>query len=184
MGELGLAHEHIPAGGPYGLVKRPEISRANPNGRVPVIEDDGMILWESNAILRYLAARYGDRDFGLTMSAPGRSPINGWIERHDLAAEHDRRVQELWRTPEKDRNAGDPRFRRAHGSRSSLIDAVLAKHRYLVAGEFTLADIPNGVHLYRYYTMGTSVPKLPHVEAWYARLKERPAYRHACDGVL
>jgi glutathione S-transferase len=56
VGELELAHEHIPAGGPYGSSTSPTFRAMNPNGLVPVIEDDGLVMWESNAILRYLAA--------------------------------------------------------------------------------------------------------------------------------
>src|SRR5665213_2569582 len=59
IGELGLAHRHIAAGGPYGGLDDPKFRAMNPNGLVPVIDDDGVVLWESNAILRYLAARHG-----------------------------------------------------------------------------------------------------------------------------
>ena len=56
--ELGLAYEAIDAGGAFGVVDTPEYRAMNPNGRVPVIEDDGFVLWESNAIVRYLLAKH------------------------------------------------------------------------------------------------------------------------------
>src|SRR3982074_1877991 len=58
VGELGLEHRHIEAGGQFGGLDAPEFRAMNPHGRVPVIDDDGMIVWESHAILRYLAARH------------------------------------------------------------------------------------------------------------------------------
>src|SRR5476649_2305929 len=59
IGELGLAHERIDAGMQYGAVNEPWYRAMNPNGRVPTIDDDGFILWESNTVVRYLAARHG-----------------------------------------------------------------------------------------------------------------------------
>ena len=58
-GELGLDYERIDAGGVFGLTRDPEYLALNPNGLVPTISDDGFVLWESNAIVRYLAARHG-----------------------------------------------------------------------------------------------------------------------------
>lgn len=57
--ELGLDYKRVDAGGTHGLVNTPEYRALNPNGLIPVIEDDGFVLWESNAIVRYLAAKYG-----------------------------------------------------------------------------------------------------------------------------
>ena len=179
IGELKLPHEHIPAGGPYGQVNDPKFRALNPNGLVPVIEDDGMILWESGAIVRYLAARYGIPRFWPD-DPRQRAAADQWM---DWAATTLQPGMfglffSYWRTPEKDRNAEAIRgFEQRTAAAFRLLDEVLAKHRYLVGDEFTLGDIPNAVHLYRYYTLGISVPKLPHVEAWYARLQERPAYR-------
>jgi glutathione S-transferase len=63
IGELGVVHEHIELGGAYGGLEAPEFRAMNPHGRVPVVDDNGTIVWESHAILRYLAARYGRAQF-------------------------------------------------------------------------------------------------------------------------
>src|SRR4029450_3728848 len=59
VGELGLPHERIYCGGPFGKTREPAYLAMNPNGLVPTLEDGDFLLWESNSIVRYLAARYG-----------------------------------------------------------------------------------------------------------------------------
>src|SRR5207237_10201491 len=59
VGELGLAHERYDIGGPFGKNKDPEYLALNPNGLVPTLQDGDFTLWESNAILRYLAHKSG-----------------------------------------------------------------------------------------------------------------------------
>src|SRR5258707_4277630 len=59
VGELGLQHERIDVGGPFGKNNEPAYLAMNPNGLVPTLQEDGFLLWESNAIVRYLAAKYG-----------------------------------------------------------------------------------------------------------------------------
>ena len=81
IGELGIEHRHIPAGGQFGGLDTPEFKAMNPLGRIPVIDDDGMIVWESHAILRYLAARYGRDNFGPNILASDPTPTDGWTGR-------------------------------------------------------------------------------------------------------
>ena len=57
--EMGIAYQRVDAGGQFGVVDTPEYRAMNPNGLVPTVEVDGLVLWESNAIIRYLAARHG-----------------------------------------------------------------------------------------------------------------------------
>ena len=60
VAELGLEYERIDVGGKFGGLDSPELLARNPHGLIPVINDDGTIVWESHAIVRYLAAQYGD----------------------------------------------------------------------------------------------------------------------------
>src|SRR6266852_5049331 len=77
--ELGIAYERVDLGGPFGGNRDPEYLAMNPNGRVPTISDDGLILWESNTICRYLAAtRHGER---LYPSAPAARDPNSATRR-------------------------------------------------------------------------------------------------------
>ena len=59
VAELGLEHERIDAGGQFGGLASDEYVQMNPNRRVPTIDDGGVVVWESHAIVRYLAAKYG-----------------------------------------------------------------------------------------------------------------------------
>src|ERR1700674_2390558 len=77
--ELQLPHEHIPAGGSFGGLDAPEFLAMNPHGRVPVIDDGGVIVWESHAILRYLAAQYGRGRFW-SHDAGERSSVERWMD--------------------------------------------------------------------------------------------------------
>src|SRR3974390_3291442 len=79
IGELALIHEHVPAGGNFGGLDTPEFLSLNPHARVPVIEDDGDAVWESHAILRYLAARHGTPRFW-PEAAAARARIDEWMD--------------------------------------------------------------------------------------------------------
>ncbi len=81
LAELGLPYQHIMAGLEFGLNHDPEYLAMNPNGLVPLLKDDAsdLVLWESNAIIRYLAAEYGRIVYGSLRRASARRAINGWI---------------------------------------------------------------------------------------------------------
>src|SRR5262245_58699366 len=106
VGELGLAHEHIPAGGDFGRLDEPSFRALNPHGRVPVIEDGDLAVWESHAILRYLAARY-DRN-GLWSADPAeRARVDSWMDWSQSTLQPDFLVGVFWsyyRTPESQRD--------------------------------------------------------------------------------
>ena len=82
IGELELAHQHIDAGGAFGGLDAPAFLAMNPHGRVPVIRDDEATVWESHAILRYLAARYGNGRFW-SDDPVVRARVDGWMDWSD-----------------------------------------------------------------------------------------------------
>ena len=180
VGELGLEHRHIEAGGQFGGLDSSEFLAMNPHGRIPVIDDDGTIVWESHAILRYLAARYGRSRFW-SKDACERSHVDGWMDWSQTALQPDFQQGVFWgfyRTPEPQRNWPAIRDKVARCARHfQLLDRVLADRRFL-CGTFGLADIPAGTSLYRYFELDIERPSVPHVEAWYLRLQEHLAYRN------
>jgi glutathione S-transferase len=180
VGELGLAHRHIPAGGAFGGLDTAEFAAMNPMRRVPVIDDDGTIVWESHAILRYLAARHGKGRFW--SDDPGdRSQADRWMDWSQTALQPDFLLGIFWafyRTPAPQRDWAVIRRKVARcAEHFQLLDRVLADRPYLGGNDLTLADIPAGTALYRYVALDIERPAVRHVEAWYRRLQERPAYR-------
>jgi len=178
--ELGLAHEHIAAGGDFGGLDTPEFLSMNPHGRVPVIKDGAVVVWESHAILRYLAACHGAGRFWSADPAE-RSVSDRWMDWSQASLQPDFLTGVFWgfyRTPEplRDNAAVAAKIERC-AAHMRLLDRVLADRLYLGGGELTLADIPAGTALYRYFGLEIERPSLPNVEAWYGRLRERAAYR-------
>ncbi len=180
VGELGVAYEHVPAGGSFGLLDTEEFGTLNPNRRVPVIDDGGTVIWESHAILRYLAAKYGSGS--LWPEDPGaRAKADQWTDWSlaDLQPAFMNGV--FWgffRTPEDQRNW--PAIRKAI-ARCAILFRLLDRHLEtsdFVSGDtLTFGDIPAATQLYRYFELEIDRPALPRVEDWYERLKARPAYR-------
>jgi glutathione S-transferase len=181
LGELGVEHEHIPAGGSFGGLDTEEFAERNPNRRVPVIEDDGTVVWESHAIVRYIAAKYGAGS--LWPEDPGlRAKADMWMDwtLADLQPAFIGGVfWNFYRTPEAERNWN---LIRQGIARSAILFRLLDRHLedkpFLAGDSFTMGDIPAGAQLYRYYELEIDRPTLPHVEAWYARLQEREAFRN------
>ena len=180
VGELGVAHRHIEAGGQFGGLDTPEFMSMNPHGRVPVIEDNGTIVWESHAVLRYLAARYGRGSFWSDDDAT-RSLSDRWLDWAQTSLQPDFLVGIFWgfyRTPEPKRNwpAIKERVDRC-AQHFQLLDRLLADRAFMLGDRLTLADIPIGTSLYRYFNLEIERPSVPSVEAWYRRLQDRAAYQ-------
>lgn len=182
VGELGLSHQSIPAGGDFGGLNDTDFLAMNPHGRVPVIDDDGVVVWESHAILRYLAAKYGGPAWWPETPA-ARAQADGWMDWAQTALQRDFLTGVFWgwyRTPEAQRDPTAIAAALAACARHfTLLDKILADRPFLGGDAPSLADIPAGTHLYRYSELEIDRPKTPNVEAWYARLRERPAYRQA-----
>lgn len=180
VGELELPHEHIPAGGSHGLLDTPDFLAMNPHGRVPVIDDGGHVVWESHAILRYLAARYGSSSFWPSEAAE-RAWQDQWMDWTATGLQPDFLNGVFWgyyRTPEKDRDEKAVAMKTAACARHfQILDAVLARWPFLSGESLGLADIAAGTNLFRYFTLDIERPVVPNVEAWRQRIEARPAYR-------
>jgi len=179
VGELGIEHERIDVGGPYGQLDSPEFKRLSPHAKIPVLEDGELVIWESHAILRYLAASYGKDRFWPADPAE-RAAADKWVEwaQTTLLRSFSDVFWGYYRTPEQDR---DPAFIKGAVERLNgdieLLDGYLAGQRYLLGDQLSLADIPTGMALYRYFEMDIARPSLKNVDAWYAELQTREAYR-------
>lgn len=179
--ELGLACERHDLGGEHGGLDDPGYRRRNPHGRVPTVEDDGLVLWESHSIVRYLAARHDPG--GLWPADPGeRALAERWMdwELGTLWVRFRPLFIALVRTPAAERDAALVERQLAatlEGFR--LLDAHMADHEHVALDRLTIADIPLGCALHRWLNLPIETPELPHLRRWYERLAERPAYRAA-----
>lgn len=179
--ETGQAHEHIELGGSFGGLEDPEFLKLNPHGRVPVLVDGDVAVWESSAIIRYLAAAYCAGTVWPT-DVRARAHVDKWMDwcQSRLYPENNRLFWRLIRTPVADQNADKIAAGTALlNSCMVLLETELERQTYLCGEGLTMADIIAGATLYRYFEMPIARPKLAHVERWYETLKDRPAYRQA-----
>nr|WP_314878181.1 glutathione S-transferase [uncultured Pseudomonas sp.] len=180
--ELGLQFQAIDAGGAFGVVNDPEYRARNPNGLVPMLEDDELVLWESNAIVRYLCAEYG-REQGWYLDDPRqRALADKWMDwtTSALAAPFRPLFWGLVRTPEDQRDwVAINAALQTCGNLLAIADETLARQPYLSGEQIGMGDIPLGCFAYAWFEMPIERPELPHLQAWYERLKARPAYQAA-----
>jgi glutathione S-transferase len=181
LGELGVEFEHRNAGGSFGGLDTPEFRAMNPHGKIPVLADGDTVVWESHAILRYLAASHG-ADRLWSPDPATRSLAERWMDWSQCTLQP-AFMEMFWgyfRTPPARRDAAAiERARRACAEHFRLLDAELARRPFLAGAAFSLADVPAGTVLYRYFEMGLEVEHPPSVDAWYARLAARGPYRAA-----
>lgn len=175
--EFGQRYEVKAVGGPFGGTDTPDYRAMNPNGRIPTIEDEGFTLWESHAILRYLANKWGSEPF--YPSAPrARARVDQWLDWQ--GAHQAQAVRDLVKMTIKAKDAPDPaRLATAQAEATLLfgiLDRVLEKSEFIAADDFTIADIPLAVGYRRWSTLPISCPSLPALEAWFSRVSARPAY--------
>jgi glutathione S-transferase len=179
VGELGLPHERIDVGGAFGGLDTPEYGELNPNRRIPTIKDEDLVVWESNACVRYLAARY--RAGRLWPEDPRRrAGADMWMDWQVSTLLPDMTVV-FWgliRTPEAERDYPkiEKAARRLEGT-WQILERHLSNRRYVAGDTLTIGDIPLGASCYRYFGLPVERPQLPNVERWYGRLKRRAAFR-------
>ena len=180
LAELELEFQHHDVGSNSGDLDTAEFTALNPHARIPVLQHDGAIIWESNTIVRYLAtshaalALYPDDPFA-------RSQVERWMD-WELATLQPAFIALFWgyyRTPPASRN--QPGIETAGQRCRQLferLDSHLADNAYLGGDFFSLADIACGVCLYRYFEMGLPVEEPAQVMRWYRLLSQRKAFQN------
>lgn len=184
--ELGLPFERIDAGMQFGVNDTPEYKAMNPNGLVPLIDDDGFLLWESHAIVRYLARKHG---LGTLCPADPRQAADAdrWMEWYSTTLwNHMKPV--FWiliRTPPEKRNLAEVEDNRKKlAGYLAMADAHLAKNEHFAGAAFTMADIPHAVLAHRWFNVPIERPALPHYERWFKAVSARPGFRQHCAAPL
>ncbi|HXX50042.1 MAG TPA: glutathione S-transferase family protein [Xanthobacteraceae bacterium] len=180
VGEIGLPHERIDIGGPFGKNRDPAYLAMNPNGLVPTLEEeDGFLLWESNTIVRYLAAKHK-----AAVLEPAdlrrRALASKWMD-WQLSVAGPAIFECFWglvRTPPEKRNHGAiEESKKKTTAAVAMMDQHLAKTAFLAGDGFSYGDIPVGIIAYRYRQLVPERPALPNFERWYGAISARQAFK-------
>lgn len=182
--ELHLPYERIDAGGQFGIVDTPEYRALNPNGLIPTVEVDGMVMWESNAIVRYLAAKHSAGNLWPS-DAVVRFEADRWMDWMGTTfwpAFRDL-FWNLIRTPADQRDTAA--IKRSHARSTEVLgylDAHLSTHGYVSGDSFTMGDIPMGCAVWRWVSLPLvdlelNRPEYPALARWFEALSQRPCYR-------
>ncbi|KQU51333.1 glutathione S-transferase [Bosea sp. Leaf344] len=176
-GEVGQTFERIDVGGAFGGNREPSYLARNPNGLIPVLEDGDVVIWESNSIVRYLAARYGagwiweedpalradaDRwlDWMVTELQPALTPAFWGLVRKDAQRAPAEAVAESITRTE---------------ARLDILEAHLASHGFMGGERFGMADIVIGCGVHRWLNMPVPQRPRPNLRRWYETVSARPA---------
>lgn len=179
--ELELPFNHILAGGQYGLNHDPDYLAMNPNGLVPLLRDDesDVLLWESNTIVRYLAAQYGQNR--LWVDSPARrAEGEKWMDwaNQTLAPAHRIVLMGLVRTPpeQRDHKAIEAGAKQCD-ELFEILDAALANQTWFSGDALGTGDIAIAPFVYNLFNVDLKWTPRPHLERWYQQLTERPAFQ-------
>tara|TARA_R110000787_G_scaffold16622_25_gene50835 strand:- start:81636 stop:82310 length:675 start_codon:yes stop_codon:yes gene_type:complete len=180
MGSTG----HVAKGNKaFGVVDTPEYLAMNPNGTIPTIDDDGFILWESNAIVQYLGMScdpelfYGN-DHKIFVSA-SRWMI--WADNELMRPMH-HYVKHTIRFPEEMRDAAvASQSRDALIKGMAIVDGQLGKTTYIVGDRWSMGDIPMMIRVHRWKLLEIDGPAFPNIERYYEQIRSRPAFDSIAD---
>jgi len=176
--ELGVPFERYDAGGAFGGTDNEAYRRMNPAGLVPTLQDGDAFIWESNVIVRYLAARYGAGVLWPTDPAI-RAEADAWMDwqQGTIGPAFLPIFMQLVRTPAERRDPGVvERANHETGRLFQQLEDRLSGRDYVLGQEFSMGDIPVGIIAHRWLTLIGDRPARPQIEAWYARLRQRPAF--------
>ena len=177
--ELELSYQREDIGGDFGGTQESKYLAMNPNGLVPTMIDNGNVLWESNAIIRYLCENHAPNlllpedpwqvalaqqwmDWQQTVLAPAIRPV----------------FWGLVRTPEDERNVEEIAAGQTQtASAMTILDHHLSQNTFVAGSSLSLGDIPVGIMAYRWFQLDIERIELPHLARWYQSLADRKAYR-------
>ncbi|HVW50068.1 MAG TPA: glutathione S-transferase family protein [Trinickia sp.] len=183
--ELGLPFERVDAGLQFGRVNDPDYRELNPNGQVPTLVDGAFVLWESNAIVRYLAMQYGASSALYPSEPKLRASIDRWLDwsLSTLAPAERPVFMTLVRTPAQDRDMiALASNLKTLVVRWKVLDAHLQGRFHIEGDRFTLADIVLGAFAKRWFGVeGIDRPPMPSLERWYQRLTQRAPFKKYID---
>ena len=177
--ELGIPFERVDLGGKFGGLDSPEYRAMNPNMRIPTVDEDGFVLWESNSIVRHLARTHpggglipddprehanAERwmDWNLSVMGPSFVPL----------------VFALLRTPPDQKDPAKTETARQNAANMlAILDTHLEGREYVAGDRLSVADFATGIMTHRWFSFDIERPPAPHLEAYYQRLTARKPYQ-------
>jgi glutathione S-transferase len=184
VGELGLDHVRHNIGGSFGGLDTEEYSAMNPNRLVPTLNDNGFVLWESYAIIRYLCRHYGEGTLW-PKDSQQIAVADQWMEwtSSRFIGTFFPIFWSLIRTPKEQQDLRKiAQSAQDTGKLLKIFEAHLQGRNFVTGDQLTMGDIPLGSMMFKYYCLDIKRPALPNIEAWYERLQQRLAYReHAMN---
>jgi len=177
--EMQIQYQRLDAGGSFGVINTPQYRALNPNGLVPTTEDGPFVLWESNTIVRYLAAKHsagklwpedlkvraeGDKwmDWQISMFWPSFRPLFWNLVRTPVDQRDEKAIEES---------------RLKTGEILEYLDTHLKNRMYIAGEDLTMGDIPMGCAIWRWMALPIERPVLANLQRWFDTLRERPAYK-------
>jgi glutathione S-transferase len=173
--EIGLPYERTDAGLHFGVVNTAEYRAINPNGRVPTIDDMGFTLWESNAIVRYLCARYSEGKLW-PLDARRRADADRWMDWQQTTLLDP--INAIFRPLVRKDVEAKPEvieagIKTAEGN-AAVLDALLSERPWVSGGTFGMADCVIATVVHRWMHLPIERQPRPHLERWYKAICERP----------
>jgi glutathione S-transferase len=179
--ELDVDYQRIDAGMQFGRNGEPDYLAMNPNGRVPTLVQGDFVLWESNAIMRYVALAFGSHSTLYPAAPKVRAGMERWLD-WTLTTLQPAERPLFWglvRTPVAERDmAALQAAADANGALWRIIDAQLANSNWIEGDAFSLADLALGCYARRWFGVeGVNRPALSNLQRWYAAISGRPGFR-------
>jgi len=176
--EAGLDFTQEDWGRGFRPVTDPEFLALNPHALIPVLVDGGTILWESNSIVRYVAAKAGRADL-LPADPAGRALVEQWMDWQaiELNGSWTYALNALLRKSPDHQDPARIAASLAEWDRlMGVLDRRFAESAHVAGPDFTVADIVIGLSVHRWRSMPRDLPQFPAVAAYYDRLNQRPAF--------
>jgi glutathione S-transferase len=176
--EMNKPYTREDYGRQFNNTTTPEYKAMNPNSKVPTMLDGDTVIWESNSILRYLAASYAPNLTGATPAE--RTEVERWMDW--LLASINAPYLALFRDAKKkpdERGADWGEQCKSMIELLTILDAHLARREWVALNRLTIADIALAPVIKRCLDFPTGRPVLPNLEAWQARIDARPAFQVA-----
>ena len=174
--ELKIAYERIDVGRQFNNTQTPEYLAKNPNAKVPTLEDGNVVIWESNTILRYLAAKAKSALYPTDLAK--RTQVERWMDWQLSALNGPYLAMFREAKLEADKRGADFAAQlKDFGAQLAILDKSMKS--FVAGDEFSIADICLAPIVYRCLRFGVELPALPNLKRWDATVSARETFKKA-----